>query len=436
MGAGGVVWFYLYKAILPVNLAFVYPQWHIEDANPLWWLPLAAALALTASLWIYRTSWSRSLLFAWGFSACAWPVMGFTDVGFMKYSLVADHYQHIAIIAVIALAAAGLAAWHRTRSGPTAWAARLAAWRRWERSPFSRGGKARNFMTSLRFTGRSWKKIRLVGWYITTWLAPKSNRRRQDALEHYEEAVRLKPDYIEAQHNLGIMLTGSGRWQEAIEHLKQALQLNPEDSVAHNHLGIALAETGRPQEAIEHYKKAVQLKPDYFEACNNLGIALAMADRPQEAVDYFRQVLRLKSDYSEAHYNLGNVLFQIGRPEEAIEQYRQALRINPDYADAHANLATILARTDRLQDAAEHYRQAIHLRNDFAVAYYNLAATYARMHESAEALAMAQKALDLARSQGKAAFAEEIEKWLNSYRAGLPGPPSAPQSSTNLAPTP
>ncbi len=97
LGAGGVVWFYLYKALLPIDLAFIYPQWHIEAGNPLWWLPLLAALAVTAVLWRYRKGWSRPLLFAWGFFCVALlPVMGFTDVGFMKYSLVADHYQHIA----------------------------------------------------------------------------------------------------------------------------------------------------------------------------------------------------------------------------------------------------------------------------------------------------------------------------------------------------
>ena len=51
LGAGGVVWFYLYKALLPINLAFVYPQWHINSGNPLWWLPLIGAVAVTAVLW-------------------------------------------------------------------------------------------------------------------------------------------------------------------------------------------------------------------------------------------------------------------------------------------------------------------------------------------------------------------------------------------------
>ena len=112
LGAGGVVWFYLYKALFPLDLAFVYLQWHIQAGNLLWWLPLLAAAAVTALFWRYRKSWSRELLFAWGFFCLSLaPVMGFTDVAFMQYSLVADRYQHIAIIAVIALASAVWGVW-------------------------------------------------------------------------------------------------------------------------------------------------------------------------------------------------------------------------------------------------------------------------------------------------------------------------------------
>jgi len=95
-GAGGVIWFYLSKALVPVNLVFVYPQWSIEVSNPLWWLPLTAAIALTAILFLicYRrpSSSARAILFAWLFFCIALlPVLGFVDVGFMKFSLVADH---------------------------------------------------------------------------------------------------------------------------------------------------------------------------------------------------------------------------------------------------------------------------------------------------------------------------------------------------------
>src|SRR3972149_5784940 len=112
LGAGGGVGVYLYKALLPFDLAFVYPPWQIRMSDPLWWLPLVAALVVTIVLWQYKGRWSRPFLFAWGFFCVALaPVMGFTDVGYMRFSLVANRYQHIAIIGVIALVAAGWGVW-------------------------------------------------------------------------------------------------------------------------------------------------------------------------------------------------------------------------------------------------------------------------------------------------------------------------------------
>ena len=127
LGAGGVVWFYLYKAVLPFDICFIYPQWRINAGSLLWWLPLLAAMAVTAVLWRHRKGWGRPYLFAWGYFCVALvPVLGLIDVYFMKYSPVADHYQHIAIIGVIALAAAGCEMWQR-KGGKSFWAASAVA---------------------------------------------------------------------------------------------------------------------------------------------------------------------------------------------------------------------------------------------------------------------------------------------------------------------
>ena len=98
LGAGGVVWFYFAKALLPIDLSFVYPRWQISASDWNWWIPVAAAAAVTVVLlWRYGKEWCRALLLAWiFFGAAPSPAMGFADVGFMKYSLVADHYQYLA----------------------------------------------------------------------------------------------------------------------------------------------------------------------------------------------------------------------------------------------------------------------------------------------------------------------------------------------------
>lgn len=122
LGAGAVLWFYWQKAVLPVGLSFVYPQWHIDATGVRWWLPAIAAAAVTGILlWKREDPRFRPWLFAWVFVAIALvPVMGFTDVYFMKFSLVADHYQYIAVLGVCGLAGAGLAAFaHRLSGGET-----------------------------------------------------------------------------------------------------------------------------------------------------------------------------------------------------------------------------------------------------------------------------------------------------------------------------
>jgi tetratricopeptide (TPR) repeat protein len=50
----------------------------------------------------------------------------------------------------------------------------------------------------------------------------------EDAVRHYEEALRFKPDFAEAHCNLGIALGRAGRIPEAIEHFEQALRLKPD----------------------------------------------------------------------------------------------------------------------------------------------------------------------------------------------------------------
>ncbi len=72
LGAGGVVWFYLWKAIVPIQLNFVYPQWTVRANEALWWIPILAACAVTTILWWQRrTTWGKALLFAWGFFCLA-----------------------------------------------------------------------------------------------------------------------------------------------------------------------------------------------------------------------------------------------------------------------------------------------------------------------------------------------------------------------------
>ena len=69
--SGAVIWFYLYKAVWPFDLAFVYPQWRTSVEDFRWWIPVPAALATTYILLHYEKRGTRPILFAWCFFGIA-----------------------------------------------------------------------------------------------------------------------------------------------------------------------------------------------------------------------------------------------------------------------------------------------------------------------------------------------------------------------------
>ena len=107
-GAGWAVWFYLYKAVLPLNLAFVYPRWQID--RPARCLTRRGYCCWPAvGLLDEARGGGGAFMFGLGyFLLLLLPVLGFINIYFMRYSLVADHWQYFWIMGVIVLALAGL----------------------------------------------------------------------------------------------------------------------------------------------------------------------------------------------------------------------------------------------------------------------------------------------------------------------------------------
>jgi predicted O-linked N-acetylglucosamine transferase (SPINDLY family) len=96
----------------------------------------------------------------------------------------------------------------------------------------------------------------------------------REAIECYQMAIRLKPDFAAAWTNLGGTLTRNHEADQAIAALEKAIAIEPDLPQAHNNLGNALKATGRVDRAIGEFKKAVELKPDYDDAHSNLLLTL------------------------------------------------------------------------------------------------------------------------------------------------------------------
>lgn len=368
--AGRAVWFYLGKLLWPRNLVFIYPRWTV-DTHALWqWVFPVAAMALSVGLWMLRRR-TRGPLAAWlFFVGTLFPILGFLNVYAFVFSFVADHWQYLASLGIIAFACAALARVTERLGLPvqailgTVLICTLGTLT-WKECGAYRDPET-FYRTILERNPDCWMAENNLG--LLLHRAGKTD----EARVHYENALRLKPDYIEAHNNYAVLLYDSGRAPEAIANYEVALKLMPNYPAAHNNLGIALAGTGHVKEAVAQYEEALRLSPDYVDASSNLGNALIFLGRVPEGIARLEEVIRLNPDHVDARFNLSNAWLGSGHMAEAIAGYEAVLRLKPDHAAAHNNLGLALRGVGKKKEAAAHFREAIRIRPDTAESHYNL----------------------------------------------------------------
>ncbi len=301
-GAGAAFWFYLYKAIVPVNLMFVYPRWRIDPANVLWYVPGLLAVGTFWLFWRFRQVWGRPWLAGLGyFAVMLSPALGLVNIFFMRYSLVSDHWTYFALIGPLALVAGGItrglerfgraAVWLQpVISGPLLLALGVLTFRQsaiyQDEETLWRDTLARN--------PACWMARCNLG------VSFAARGKVDDAIEQYQLALQLEPDAVEIHYNMANELAALGKVDEAISHLERALELEPNYAEAHNNLGVQLARQGESDQALAHFERAVQLNPSYAEAGYNLGLTLARQGRIAEAVQHFRQTFRVATAQGKA----------------------------------------------------------------------------------------------------------------------------------------
>jgi len=163
------------------------------------------------------------------------------------------------------------------------------------------------------------------------------------AATHYEGALRIQPDYIEARYNLGVALQELGEWEKAAASFREVLRLNPSSGEAFNNLGNAFTSQGKLVEATAAYEQALRLLPGNSQVVYNLGISHYEQGDREQAAFYYRQALRLNPGHANASNNLATVFQELGLFDEAISQNRQTLKIRPDHGLAYYNLSCLAA---------------------------------------------------------------------------------------------
>jgi tetratricopeptide (TPR) repeat protein len=277
-GAGWAVCFYLYHSVLPLNLGFIYERWQINPSLAQSWLPDFLIVLVMAAGWRFRGRWGRPWLFSMGyFTVMLLPVLGFLNIYFMRYSLVADRWQYFALIGPVALAAAGMTQGLRGRIMPALAGTLLIAlgcltWR--QCGMYSNAETL--WLTTLARTPQSYVASYNLG------CALLKEGRPDDAIHSLLLAENLRPDSAEASYNLGCAWLLKREPDKALPYLKKTVALQPGHAKAWCNLANVQSLRGETPQAIASYRKALSIEPDIVQACNNLAWVLATNPDPNQ----------------------------------------------------------------------------------------------------------------------------------------------------------
>ncbi|MGC4073585.1 MAG: tetratricopeptide repeat protein [Nibricoccus sp.] len=399
-------WFYLGKLLWPADLTFNYPLWKIDAGNPLAYGWLIAGLTLCAAIYFARRAAGRGVETATVFFiAMLSPLLGFIMLYTFKYTFVADHYAYVAVIGPVALAAAALT-W-ALREKPV-----------WLRAIL--GGALVLALASL-----TWRQSRMYHDLETLW----------------RTTIARNPDSYMGHNNLGAILLGKGQIDDAITHFERALKILPDHGNAHGNLANALLQKGRIDEALVHFQRAVEVEPGVAKAHSDLSFGLLQKGQLDEAAAHARKALELQPGFAEAHNTLGWCLLHQGRHPEATRHFNEALRLQPGSADTHYNLGTALLHQGQNAQAITHYQRALELRPGFAKALNNLGSAYFQNGQIDQAIAQFKSALkadpsstDASNNLGQALLQSgRLDEAIAHFRAAATASPDSPDAHYRLA---
>jgi TolB-like protein len=233
---------------------------------------------------------------------------------------------------------------------------------------------------------------------------------------------KLAKSYTENPEAYQLYLKGRFHWnrrtnkdrQRAIEYYNQAIAVDPDYALAY----AGLAETfpfplmgtfnDRNPRFREAALKAISLDENLPEARNALGRILAVYDWDFAGAEReFRRAIELNPNYADAHYMLGQFLSILGRREESAAAYRRALEIEPVSLVFNSNYGTSLMYARRYDEAVAQLKRTLELDENFMGSHFQLALAYQAQGRYTESIEARAKAAELNDNHQEAALARE-----------------------------
>ncbi|HEV3100025.1 MAG TPA: tetratricopeptide repeat protein, partial [Candidatus Udaeobacter sp.] len=287
---------YIWQMIWPANLAAFYP--FPQDGLPLWQPIAAAGTLVLITVAVFALRKSRKYLFVgwlW-YLAMLLPVVGIIQINLQAH---ADRYTYLPQIGLCIMIAWGVA----------------------------------DLLMNRRFRSQVATAAAVIVIFAFAFVARVQAGYWRDSETLWTHTISVTKNNYFAHASLADLLMRRGRLNEAIEHSEEALRIRPNDTDAQNNLGLALLQNGDPKRAVAHFEKALEINPGHMNAEVNL--AWVLATSPDDSTRNGTRAVELAEDVlnRSGHANaivlrtLAAAYAETGRFSDAITTAQQAIEI-------------------------------------------------------------------------------------------------------------
>ena len=223
----------------------------------------------------------------------------------------------------------------------------------------------------------------------------KKHKHYENAVRHYTEALKLKPDFAGAYNNRGNVHSDKGELNNAIQDFNTAIELSPELAEAYNNRGNVHSGKGELDAAIQNYNKVLELNPEYAETYYNRGNAYGRKDKFDNAIQDYNKAIALNPEYADAYNNRSVAYRDKGDFDVAIQDCNKVIELNPEHINAYYNRGKVYCKKGEFDGAIQNFNTAINLNPEYADAYYNRGGVWLHLSEWEKARADLNTAKDM-----------------------------------------
>ncbi|MBD2598269.1 tetratricopeptide repeat protein [Nostoc spongiaeforme FACHB-130] len=223
----------------------------------------------------------------------------------------------------------------------------------------------------------------------------RSMEQYDQALQYFNRAIELYPQYVEAIAHRGITYRLMERYEEALQDFNRAIEIDSKHEWAIAHRGITYRLMERYEEALQDFNRAIEIDSKHEWAITHRGIIYRLMECYEEALQDFNRAIEIDSKHEWAIAQRGITYRLMERYEEALQDFNRAIEIDSKHEWAIAERGYTYRLMERYEEALQDFNRAIEIdpKDDWVIAQRGYIYRLMKLYE--EALQDFNRAIEL-----------------------------------------